>query len=258
MAFTNTTAPNGGPMKRKPLTKEDEFFRAMKLTDARKYAKAIEAYTAVIEKYPDYDRPYNERAMTRLHLDQNEEAVADFRRCLAINPDYPGARDWLARTLFGLKRFAEAAAEKREELRRRPEHPGMGICPQSWADCADYYRAAGDDQAALAVLDDYFRDYADKVTKYACYTTAPMRRYAELMLDRGEPESAVRVMRKAFAHPARCPMDGLVWLRALVAARRYDEARRASAKVDAHVLAGATGEALLAEIAANVESKRKA
>ena len=245
-------------MPRKPRTKEDEFFRAMKLADAGRYAKAIEAYTAVIEKYPDYDRPYNERAMARLHLDQNEEAVADFRRCLAINPDYPGARDWLARTLFELKRFAEAAAEKREELRRCPEpHQGMGICPQSWAECADYYRAAGNDQAALAVLDDYFRDYADKVTDYARYTTAPMRRYAELMLDRGEPESAVRVMRKAFAHPARCPMDGLVWLRALVAAGRYDEARRVSANVEAHVLAGATGKALLAEIAAHDKPKRK-
>jgi tetratricopeptide (TPR) repeat protein len=245
-------------MKRKLRTKEEEFFRAMKLADAGSHAKAIEAYTALIEKYPDYDRPYNERAMTRLHLDQNEEAVADFRRCLAINPDYPGARDWLARTLFGLKRFAEAAEEKREELRRRPEpYPGMGICPQSWAECADYYRAAGDDQAALDVLDDYFRDHADKVTSYACYTTAPMRRYAELMLDRGEPESAVRVMRQAFAHPARCPRDGLVWLRALVAAGRYDEARRVSGNLDAHVLAGPTGEALLAEIAAHDDPKSK-
>jgi tetratricopeptide (TPR) repeat protein len=119
-------------MPRKPRTKEEEFFHAMKLADAGKHAKAIEAYTALIEKYPDYDRPYNERAMTRLHLNQNEEAVADFRRCLAINPDYPGARDWLARTLFGLKRFAEAAAEKREELRRRPEpFRGWGFAPRA-------------------------------------------------------------------------------------------------------------------------------
>jgi tetratricopeptide (TPR) repeat protein len=235
-------------MPRKPRTKEEEFFRALKLADAGHHAKAIEAYTALIEKYPDYDRPSNERAMTRLHLNQNEEAVADFQRCLAINPDYPGARDWLARTLFGLQRFADAAEAKREELRRSPEpHPGMGICPQSWAECADYYRAAGNDSAALAVLDDYFRDYSDKVTSYACYTTAPMRRYAELMLDRGDPESAVRVMREAFAHPARCPMDGLVWLRALVAAKRYEEARRAAAEVEAHVLVGATGEALRAK-----------
>jgi hypothetical protein len=84
-----------------------------------------------------------------------------------------------------------------------------------------------------------------------------MRRYAELMLDRGEPESAVRVMREAFAHPARCPVDGLVWLRALVAAGRYDEARRVSADVEAHVLAGATGAALLAEIAAHDDPKSK-
>jgi tetratricopeptide (TPR) repeat protein len=245
-------------MKRKPQTKEDEFFQALKLADARKYAKAIEAYTALIEKHPDYDRAYNERAMARINLDQDEEAVADFRRCLAINPDYPGARDWLARTLFMLKRFAEAAEEKREELRRSPEpYPGMGICPQSWAECADYYRAAGDDEAALAVLDDYFRDYADKVTDYARYTTAPMRRYAELMLDQGEPEPAVRVMRQAFAHPARCPTDGLVWLRALVAAKRYDEARRVSASLEAYVLVGATGQALLAEIAANHDPKSK-
>jgi tetratricopeptide (TPR) repeat protein len=228
----------------------------MKLADRGNYAKAMEAYTVVIEKYPDYDRPYNERAMTRLNVNQKEEAVADFRRCLTLNPDYPSARDWLARTLFQLKRFTEAAEEKREELRRRPEpHAGMGICPQSWAECADYYRAAGNDRAALALLEDYFRDYADKVTKYECYTTAPMRRYAELMLDRGEPESAVQVMREAFTHPARCPMDGLVWLRALVAAKRYDEARHVSANVDAHVLDGGTGAALLAEIAANDVAK---
>jgi hypothetical protein len=72
-------------MPRTPRTRDEEFFRAMNLAAAGKHARAIEVYTALIEKYPDFDRRYFESGSAgwRKRLRCSQRSSRTFRRATA-------------------------------------------------------------------------------------------------------------------------------------------------------------------------------
>jgi predicted Zn-dependent protease len=183
--------------------------KAIDRSDRGDYEGAVKLLTRAIKADQSNPQAYHERAMTLLNLNRDREALADFSKALELNPRFPGARDWRARTLAGLDDHRGAAEDWLQELRDRPNgpHEGMGVCPQTWADCAEQFALAGDPQRAIELLEEYLARYAAYVTRYACYETAPLRLLARLLDQTGDPERAADLRARARASPHRVPAD---------------------------------------------------
>lgn len=183
---------------------------AIDRSDDEDYSGAIELLTRAIEADPGNPRAFHERAMALLNLDKNHEALSDFTRALELDPKFPGARDWRARTLRDLGEHRRAAEDWLRELRDHPNGPyeTMGVCPQTWADCAAEFAKAGDPARAVALLEEYLAQHASRVTAYACYETAPLRLLAQLLADLGDTKRAEELRERARASPHKVPADG--------------------------------------------------
>ena len=83
----------------------------------------------------------------------------------------------------------------------------MGISPTDWADCAEQFALAGDRARAIQLLEEYFKDYAGRVTKYAVHETAPMRLLARLYDEAGKPAEAEKLRERARKSKYRVPAD---------------------------------------------------
>jgi predicted Zn-dependent protease len=183
--------------------------KAIDRSDGGDYEGAVKLLTRAIKADPSNPQAYHERAIALLNLNRDREALADFSNALELHPRFPGARDWRARTLAGLGDHRRAAEDWLQELRDRPNgpHEGMGVCPQTWADCAEQFALAGNPQRAVELLEEYLARYAVYVTKYACYETAPLRLLARLLDQAGDAERAADLRARARASPHRVPAD---------------------------------------------------
>ena len=130
-------------------------------------------------------------------------------RALELNPTFPGARSWRARTLSHLGEHRRAAEDWLRELRDHADGPyeGMGVCPQTWADCAEEFAKAGDPAKAVELLEEYLTRHASRVTAYVCFETAPLRLLAQLLADAGEMGRACELATRALASPHNVPAD---------------------------------------------------
>lgn len=173
------------------------------------YDGAVELLTRAVETDSTNPQAYHERAMALANLDRDHEAVADFEKALALDPVFPGAREWLARTLRNLGAHRRAAEEWLRHLRAEPDGPpGLGVCPQTWADCAAEFAAAGDPGRAVELLEEYLAKHAGHVTSFARYETAPLRLLARLLEQAGDAGRAAALWEQARASPHRVPADG--------------------------------------------------
>jgi tetratricopeptide (TPR) repeat protein len=201
--------------------------KAIDQSDDGDYKGAVKLLTRAIQIAPANPQAYHERAMALLNLNRNQEALTDFDRALDLDPVFPGARSWRARTLAGLGEHRRAAEDWLRELRDRPDgpHAGMGVCPQTWADCAEQFALAGDPAQAIQLLEEYRTRHAARVTAYACYDTAPLRMLARLLLQAEKGDRAADLARTAHLNSKhRCPMDFVVYALALEAVGHPEEA----------------------------------
>jgi Tfp pilus assembly protein PilF len=174
------------------------------------YEAAIDLLTRAIALDATKPQAYFERAIALLQLEQDHEALPDFDRALELDPRFPGARNCRARTLAGLGEHRRSAEDWLRELRDHTDgpHAGMGVNPQNWADCAEQFALAGDRSRAVALLDEYLRDHASRVTAYARFETAPLRLLARLLTEAGDTARAEELRQRARASPHRVPADG--------------------------------------------------
>jgi len=184
---------------------------AIDLSDSEDYSGALELLTRAISANSNNAQAYFERGMVLLNLDRDADAIPDFDRALSIDSDFPGARDWRSRAMASLGDHQSAAEDRLRDLNAHPDgrHEGMGVCPQDWADCAQAFINAGNHSKALELLENYFSQYAHKVSSYACYETAPMRMLANLLIQTGDSDRAVKLASDAYASDHQCPMDVL-------------------------------------------------
>lgn len=198
---------------------------AINLSDEECYAEAIALLNRAISIDPLVPQAYFERGMAYLNLNQDAEAAADFDRALDLDPDFPGARDWRSRVAELLGDVRRAAEERLKDLRSRPDgpHKGMGVSPQAWADCARALVNAGQHKEARALLEEYFAAYANRVTRYVSYETAPMRILAKLLADSGHSDEALRYAHRAYSSPHKVPMDILAYALSLESVSRREE-----------------------------------
>lgn len=186
------------------------IYKAIDRSDDGDYQGALKLLTRAIKADPANPQAYHERAMTLLNLGQDREALSDFDSALDLDPRFPGARAWRACTLRDLGEHRRAAEDWLRELRDHPNGPyeTMGVCPQTWADCATEFAKAGDSDRAVELLEEYLAEHASRVTAYACYETAPLRVLAQLLTDRGDLERAEKLRARARASPHKVPVDG--------------------------------------------------
>ena len=147
--------------------------RAIDLSDEGDYNGAINLLTQAITADPKNAQAYFERGIALLNLDKATDATKDFGRALAFNPNFPGARGWRARAAADLGDHQSAAEDRLKDLQAHPDgpHQGMGVDPQQWAYCADSFINAGNIAKAKEVLEDYFTNYAGKVSSYDLVNT---------------------------------------------------------------------------------------
>lgn len=184
--------------------------QAIDCSDNGDHDAAVTLLTQAIEADPANPQAYHERAMALLNLQRDREALEDFGRALELDPAFPGARSWRARIRAGRGDHRGAAEDWLHELRACPEgpHAGMGVCPQTWADCAEQFALAGDLPHAIELLEEYLARHAARVTAYARYETAPLRLLARLLEEAGDTTRAAELRARARASPHRVPADG--------------------------------------------------
>ncbi len=206
--------------------------QAIDLSDAGDYESARGLLTRAAEADPDNPQAYFERGIVFMNLDREAEAVADFSKALEIDPAYPGALDWRRRALSSLGEYQQAAEDCLKDLEENPAgpHKGMGVNPQRWTDCAEMLSRAGESARAEGLLETYFTRYADKVSAYATYETAPMRMLATLKLNVGDAKAALTYARQAYASEHQVPTDVLLLALALEASGDLDGARATCAE----------------------------
>jgi tetratricopeptide (TPR) repeat protein len=106
----------------------------------------------------------------------------------------------------------------------------MGVSPQKWADCADAFIKAGNHQKARDLLEDYFKNYASRVTSYAHFETAPMRMLAKLLIQSGDSDRACEFAQQAYSSKHQSPADVLAYALALEASGNLPRARELCAE----------------------------
>ena len=206
--------------------------RAIDLSDAEDFTAALNLLTRAITVDPTNAQAYFERGMVLLNLDQDANAVADFDRALAIDHEFPGARDWRSKALASLGDHQSASEDLLKDLQSHPDGPyqGMGVSPQKWTDCADAFIKAGSHQKARELLEDYFNNYASRVTSYAHFETAPMRMLAKLLIQSGDSGRACEFAQQAYSSKHQAPADVLCYALALEASGKLPRAQEVCAE----------------------------
>lgn len=208
-------------------TCREEVEKAIALSGKRHFKKALAILDALITDEPTCSQAFFERGMVHMEQDKDSLAIPDLSQALELEPNYPGARDWLSRALARTGQHQRAAEVLHQELMLNPNvPPGMGVSPDSWSRCAEWFATAGDTVKALTVLEEYFTSYAGAVTKYSSSSTAPLRTKARLLLARGETGAAISVMTQAIGSPHKVPADHEVLIEAHIRAGRKEEAER--------------------------------
>ncbi len=206
---------------------KEEVQKAVEFGHKRHFKKALSVLDALIKTEPSCSQAFFERGMVHMEQDKDSLAIPDLSRALDLEPNYPGARDWLSRALASAGQSQRAAEVLHEELTLNPNGPpGMGVSPESWSRCAEWFATAGDTVKALTVLEEYFAAYASRVTKYSSYSTAPLRSKARLLLARGESGPAISTMIQAIDSPHKVPADHEVLIEAQIRAGNKEEAAR--------------------------------
>ncbi len=205
---------------------ETEIIKAIDYSDNEEYQKAIDVCNEIIKVQPDYDRAYFERGVAYWNLYQDQLAGDDFKHLLKLNPEYPGVKDWYAKTLAKLGNLKTSADLKLEALRENPDGKfGMGVSPQSWAECAEAYYKAGDLEKAEAVLTEYFSEYKNKVDKYINYETTPSRVLIKILFDEKKVKQALEVATDAMQSQYKVPKDYELFIEALILNGQLEKAR---------------------------------
>ncbi len=212
---------------------ETEIIKAIDYSDNEEYQMAIDICTGLIKSNSNYDRAYFERAMAYLNLNKDNLAINDFKKLLQLNPEYPGAKDWYSRTLSGLSDFKSSADMKLSELRDNPDGEyGMGISPQSWAECAETYYKAGEVKKAEEILNEYFNEKIKKVDKYLSYETAPRRILTKVFIDTGRFQHALEESTKTMISVHKIPVDYELFIESLILNGKIESATN---EIDSYV-----------------------
>jgi hypothetical protein len=191
------------------------------LHDPATYAARLELLAQRAEREPrDADVRF-QYAMALLGHDRKHEAFAELCQATEIRPDDPDAIEWHDRVARAI------ALDDRIEQIRDDANAGVQVNPQDWADCSDSLGL----QEGIDLLEEYFRDHAQKVADDHPLVTTPLRTLAWSLAQTLEPNNlrrACELASHASSRSQRCVDDLTVHALVAEAAGEIEEARRIS------------------------------
>jgi hypothetical protein len=101
----------------------------------------------------------------------------------------------------------------------------MGVSPEDWTECAEYYHHAGLIDSAVSTLDEYFKSPVRHVSSYKDGETSPLRLYANLLIEKRDLVLAFEKMEQAMKSEYKVPADYVVWTEINILLGNYKEAR---------------------------------
>ena len=93
---------------RVPQTARKTFDQGMTAWQKKDYQQAAEKFEKAVAEYPQYDTAYNNLGVMYAHLDQNDKAMAAFKRSVELNDKNADADRNLARMLMRQKDYPQA------------------------------------------------------------------------------------------------------------------------------------------------------
>jgi hypothetical protein len=102
---------------------ETEYRQALALRAAGRLHEALQAFDALVRRFPALPEPRQMRGLTLCHLDRFDEGVADMRAAIAMAPRQAAFHSDLGLVLFVLDRADEAHAELKRALMLAPGDP---------------------------------------------------------------------------------------------------------------------------------------
>lgn len=204
---------------------EIELLKGIDYSDNEEHQKAIDIFSELLRFDTRFERAYFERAMSYLNENKDNLALIDLEKLYQLNPNYPGVKDWLSKTFASLGDYKASADLKLADLKDYPNGKyGMGISPQSWADCANAFYQAGEIETAEELLQDYYDNYSAQVLKYRSYETAPSRILIKILLESNRVKQALQVAIDAMKSKHKKPADYELYIESLIINGHYDAA----------------------------------
>ncbi len=115
---------------------------------SKDYDNAIKEFTLAIEKYPQYDVAYSNRAVTYMHQGKFNKALDDLKKAEQINPDNPtvhynfvalySVQKQLDRALDSLDKTLELGFNNYDALRNDPDLANVRNHPEFRKICEKY------------------------------------------------------------------------------------------------------------------------
>ncbi len=99
--------------------------RGRKAMSERKYAKAVDHFSAIIDHAPDFAEAWNARATAFFAWDRYGMSISDIQQTLALNPRHFGAMQGLGRILEELGDDENAMKAYRSAIAIHPHRPGL-------------------------------------------------------------------------------------------------------------------------------------
>lgn len=137
-------------------SEDSRFERARELLDNELDREAEEAFSAIIELFPELEGAYGNRGLARMHLGRDEDALADFIRVAELDPEDAMAYTRQAEALCNLGRYREALIGLSHALELDPEDEEARYL-RGWLffRCQQYEPAIEDLEYFLARAEDY-------------------------------------------------------------------------------------------------------
>ncbi len=103
----------------------DMMFFAMDELSGDQYGLAVQSFTEIIERDPDFSEAWNMRATTHFLLGNYRESEADIMRTLELEPNHFGALSGLGQVYVEMEQYYDARNALRRALQVNPTMPGV-------------------------------------------------------------------------------------------------------------------------------------
>ncbi|MBN4053701.1 hypothetical protein JYT97_02330 [Haliea sp. AH-315-K21] len=104
---------------------DELMFIAMDELSGDQYGLALQSFTEIIERAPNFSEAWNMRATTHFLLGNYPESEADIMQTLELEPNHFGALSGLGQVYVAMEKYYDARSALRRALQVNPTMPGV-------------------------------------------------------------------------------------------------------------------------------------
>jgi tetratricopeptide (TPR) repeat protein len=103
----------------------DMMVIALDELSGNQFGLALQSFTEIIERAPDFSEAWNMRATTHFMLGNYQESEADIMQTLELEPNHFGALSGLGQVYVAMEQYYDAHSALRRALQVNPSMPGV-------------------------------------------------------------------------------------------------------------------------------------